>query len=219
MAATLKTENHDGQYPNYRRPEDRSPHQGAVRQQWTSAGNATSQLAKNCWRRPTRPKRQQQREALRGFLEMCNNEDHRTVRRIDRHRLQGPVATRRQHHQHPVHSSLRQRARRVRVLHSRWRYAVDVVLRRQLPRLGAHHRGTGRGGCDGRLPQRPDAVVSAGSGAVPRRSERLRIRFEMGCRERREARHRYHANHHCRRKRRRKSHARDRPAAETRWRP
>ena len=46
--------------------------------------------------------------------------------------------------------------------------AVDVVLRRQLPRLGPHHRRPGRRRRDGRLPQRADAVVGR------RRSRRSR---------------------------------------------
>ena len=53
-----------------------------------------------------------------------------------------------------------QDAAAVRVLHPRRRHADDVVLRRQLPRVGPHHRRPGRRRGDGRLPQRAHAVVA-----------------------------------------------------------
>ncbi len=43
-------------------------------------------------------------EALRGFLEMCDNEDDRAVRRPHGDGTHRDVAARRQHDQHSVHS-------------------------------------------------------------------------------------------------------------------
>ena len=83
--------------------------------------------------------------------------------------------------------------RPVRVLHPRRRHADVVLLRRDVPRLGQDDRRPGRGGRDGRLPQRADAVVGARGRAVPGRPQRLRVRPEVAGRQRRRARHRRRA--------------------------
>ena len=108
----------------------------------------------------------------------------RAVEGPQRHRALRRVAARRQHDQRASHPARRTGLTPRRVLHPRRRHADDVVLRRQLPRVGPHHRRPRRRRRDGRLPQRAHALVGRGGGAVPRRTERLRLRSALAHRQR-----------------------------------
>ena len=93
------------------------------------------------------------RELVTAFLGMCDTEDDRAVGRADDHRhvfVSEPDGNK------VKLRFIRPRDRRVavRVLHPRRRDADDVVLRRQVPGVGPHHRRAGRRRGHGRLPQR-----------------------------------------------------------------
>ena len=78
---------------------------------------------------------------------------------------------RRQFGQHPVHPADGRQDPTVRLLHSRRRDGDDVLLLRQLPRLGPDDCGARRRGGHGRFPQRGSRVDGAGSRALSGRSQ------------------------------------------------
>ena len=120
-----------------------------------------------------------QRAMITTLLGAADNEDDRAVEGPQRDRALRRVAARRQHDQRASHPARRTGLTPRRVLHPRRRHADDVVLRRQLPRVGPHHRRPRRRRRDGRLSQRAHTLVSRGGGAVPRRAERLRLRSAL----------------------------------------
>ena len=154
------------------------------------------------------------RETIRAFMDLCDEAVPSDGLEIStRQFVSEPDGNSDQPAGHPA------RARRgpaLRVLHPRGRHGIDVLLRRDVSRLGeAHRRQRGRRR-HGRLPQLPDPFVGARGGALPRRSQRLRVGPALDGDPRRRTGDRSGTDRRRRRERRGEPHLGHRPQAQAR---
>ena len=194
------------------RSAGRSPYQGGVRHVRASDADERREPRGDSGRGGHRVGDRQGR-GHEGFPRCHGYGSDRAVHGAERPHRAVHLLARRQFGQHPVHPAGERQDPTVRLLHSRRRHGDDVLLLRQLPRLGPDDRGPGRRGGHGRFPQRGARFVGAGGRALSGRSQRLCLGPEVGPRQCGETGHRHQPRHRRRRERRRQPDAGDRAEA------